>query len=103
MNILRLVTSVAGGSKPGRNFNHHIAPESKTDFFDTIKAVARKKIETYKAQDEEEKGTEQVLKMSDSMLKDIGLTQSDRDSLKAGLTTLEELNTQRKTYYNPLR
>ena len=49
MNILRLLTSVAGGSKPDRDFNHHIAPESEIDFFDTIKAVARKKIETYKA------------------------------------------------------
>jgi len=103
MNILRLLTSVAGGSKPDRDFNHHIAPESEIDFFDTIKAVARKKIETYKAQAREEKGTEQVLQMSDSMLKDIGLTQSDRDSLKAGLTSLKELNAQRKTYYNPFR
>ena len=103
MNILRLLTSVAGGSKPGRDFNHHIAPESKIDFFDTIKVVARKKIETYKAQAREVKGTKQVLEMSDSMLKDIGLTQSDRDSLKAGLTSLEELNAQRDTHYNPLR
>ena len=103
MNIFRLVTSIAGGSKSGSNLNHQMAPELKAGFSDMIKAVARKRIEAHKAQAWAEKGTKQVLEMDDCMLKDIGLTQSDRNSLKAGLTSLEELNAQRKTYYNPFK
>lgn len=102
MNILKLVTSAVGSTKPGHNFNHLLAPESGAGFFERIKAVTRIKLEQYKSQVREENETQQVLHMSDSMLKDIGMTQGDRDSLKCGLTSLEELNARREAYYGQL-
>ena len=36
--------------------------------------------------------------MNDGMLEDIGLTHTDQSSLKAGLTSLVELNTRREAY-----
>ena len=100
MNIFRVVASAVGSTKSGYNFNHHVASDSEAGFFEIIKAAARARVERYKAQVQEQDGTEQVLQMSDSMLKDIGLAQSDRNSLKAGLTSLEELNARREAYYN---
>jgi uncharacterized protein YjiS (DUF1127 family) len=99
MNILNLVASSDGGEKSGSSFNHHLAHGLEAGFIDKIKATLKNTIEGYKAQSLEERGIEQVLQMSDSMLKDIGLTHSDRISLKAGLTSLEELNAQRENYY----
>ena len=102
MNIFRVVASTVGSTKSGYNLNHHVASESEAGFFEIIKAAAKARIERYKAQVQEQNGTEQVLQMSDSMLKDIGLAQLDRDSLKAGLTSLKELNDQRETYYSQI-
>ena len=102
MNILKLVSSTAGSTKTDHNFDRQPAPESATGFFEIIKHIAKNKIEEYKSRVREETDTHQVLQMSDSMLKDIGLTQSDRASLKSRLTSLEELNTRRKTYYAQL-
>ena len=97
MNIFRVVASAVGSTNLEHNFKHHLASDSEAGFFHIFKAAAKARIERYKTQAEEQKGTAQVLQMSDRMLKDIGLTQSDRDSLIAGLTSLEELNAQRET------
>ena len=97
MNIFRVVASAVGSTNSEHKFNHHLASDPEARFFDIFKAAAKSRIERYKAQVQEQKGTVQVLQMSDSMLKDIGLTQSDRYSLKAGLTSLAELNAQRET------
>jgi len=97
MNIFRVVASAVGSTNSEPKFNYHLASDSDAGFIKIFKAAAKTRIERYKAQVQEQKGTVQVLQMSDSMLKDIGLTQSDRDSLKAGLTSLEELNAQRET------
>ena len=97
MNIFRVVASAVGSSNSEHKFNHHLASDPEAGFFEIFKAAAQTRIERYKAQVQEQKGAVQVLQMSDSMLKDIGLTQSDRNSLKAGLTSLEELNAQRET------
>jgi uncharacterized protein YjiS (DUF1127 family) len=100
MNILKSVASSVGSGKSGNSFNHQLAHGFEAGFIDKIKANIKNKIEGYKAQSREEQGIEQVLQMSDSMLKDIGLTHTDRASLRAGLTSLEELNAQRETYYS---
>ena len=97
MNIFRVVASAVGSTISEHKFNHHLASDSEASFFEIFKAAAKIRIERYKARVQEQKGTVQVLQMSNSMLQDIGLTQSDRDSLKAGLTSLEELNAQRET------
>jgi uncharacterized protein YjiS (DUF1127 family) len=99
MNILKLIGSSAGCGKFGNSFNHHFAYGFEAEIIDKFKTTVKNKIEGYKAQSLEERGIEQVLQMSDSMLKDIGLTHSNRTSLKAGLTSLEELNAQRENYY----
>ena len=96
MNILRLTVASVGGAKNGHSFDYNLAQDSEAGVFGKIKAAIVNKIEGYKAQAREEQGTEQVLLLSDSMLKDIGLTQTDRYSLKAGLTSLEVLNARRE-------
>ena len=98
MKILRLAASSAGSTETGHSLRHHPVSKPGNGIFDTIKNSARNKIEEYKAQAREEKAAEQVLQMDTSMLKDIGLSHSDRDSLKAGLTSLKELNSQRDAY-----
>lgn len=99
MNISKLVTSTVDSTKPGHNFDHQLAFESGAGFFEIIKTAYKNKIEEYKSQIREHRDIAQVLQMSDSMLQDIGLTQADRDGLESGLISLEELNTQRETYY----
>ena len=98
MNILRLVASSVGSARSSHNFGRDRALGSEAGIFDMIKAAAKKKFEGYKAQALEEKGTGQVLQMSESMLMDIGLSSADRDSLQAGLTSLEKLNAERETH-----
>lgn len=98
MNILKLATVPIGDAKTSRHFDHQPVQKTKAGFVDKLISVARDKIDTYKAQAREERGREQVLQMSDSMLGDIGLTPTDRSSLEAGVTSLEELNTRRESY-----
>ncbi len=98
MNILRLAVASIGGSKNGHSFDYNLAQDSEAGFFGKIKAVIINKIEAYKAQAREERGAEQVLQMSDSMLKDIGLTQTDRHGLETGLVSLVDLNARREAY-----
>jgi len=96
MNISRLAVASIGGAKNGHSFDYNLAHDPEAGFFGKIKAAMVNKIEAYKAQAREERGAAQVLQMSDSMLNDIGLTQTDRYSLKAGLTSLEVLNARRE-------
>ena len=96
MNILSLVGVSIGSAKSRDNFNRHLIQGPEAGFIDRIKAAAKNKIEGYIAQARRERGTEQVLQMSDSELKDIGLTKTDRYSLKSGLTSLAELNARRE-------
>lgn len=98
MNNLRLAAASTGDTKSGHNFSHDFVQESETGFIDKIKAAVKNKIEGYKAQARRERETKQVLQMSDSMLKDIGLTHMDRNSLNSGLISLVELNTRREAY-----
>jgi uncharacterized protein YjiS (DUF1127 family) len=96
MNNLKLAAASIGDEKICDRFDLHLVQGPETGLIDKIKAVVKLRIETYKTQAREERGTEQVLQMSDGMLQDIGLTVTDRSSLKAGLTSLEELNTRRE-------
>ncbi len=98
MNILRLAAASTGGVKTSHNFSHNIVQGSEAGFIDKFKAAARDKIEGYKDQARRERETKQVLQMSDSMLKDIGLTHTDRNSLNSGLISLVELNARREAY-----
>ncbi len=98
MNILKLALAPIGDAKTSNHFDHHLVQKNGAGFVDKIISVAKDKIETYKARAREERGAEQVLQMSDGMLKDIGMTHTDRSSLEAGLISLEELNTRREAY-----
>jgi uncharacterized protein YjiS (DUF1127 family) len=98
MNNLKLAAASIGDEKISDRFELHLVQGPEAGYIDKIKAVVKLKIETYKAQAREERGREQVLQMNDSMLGDIGLTHTDRASLKAGLTSLEELNARREAY-----
>ncbi len=98
MNILNLAEVSIGSAKSRDNFNRHLIQGPEAGFIDRIKAAAKNKIEGYKAQAQRERDTEQVLQMSNSELKDIGLTNTDRDSLESGLTSLAELNARREAY-----
>ncbi len=98
MKNLRLAAASSGDTKIGHSFDHHLVQEPRAGFIVKIKAAAKKRIEAYKAQARRERETEQVLQMSDSMLKDIGLTYSDHHGLKSGLISLEELNDRREAY-----
>ncbi len=96
MNNLKLAAASIGDERVSDRFDLHLVQGTEAGLIDKIKAVVKLRIESYKAQAREEQGTEQVLQMSDSMLQDIGLNLTDRSSLKAGLTSLEELNTRRE-------
>ncbi len=98
MNILSLAGVIIGSAKSNDNFNRHLIQGPEAGFIDRIKAAAKNKIEGYKAQAQRERDTKQVLQMSDSELKDIGLTNTDRDGLESGLTSLAELNARREAY-----
>ncbi len=98
MNILRLAPASIGDVKTGHNIDHHLAQGSEAGIIDKIIIAAKSKIEEYKAQARNERDTEQVLLMDDSMLKDIGLSPTDNDSLKSGLISLGDLNARRETY-----
>ena len=98
MNNLSLAGVIIGSAKSSDNFNRHLIQGPEAGFIDRIKAAAKNKIEEYKAQAQRERDTEQVLQMSDSELKDIGLTNTDRDGLESELTSLAELNARREAY-----
>lgn len=98
MNILKLVASSAGSAETSHSLGHRPVIESKAGIFDSIKRFVSGTIDEYKARAKTRKDTEHVLQMDNDMLKDIGLTHSDRDSLEAGLTSLKELNTQREAH-----
>ena len=98
MNILRLVASSVGNAEARHGLSRYQALEAKADIFDSVKKIVRNSIEGYKAQARADKDTEHVLQMDAQMLKDIGLTHSDRNSLGAGQISLKELNTRRETH-----
>jgi uncharacterized protein YjiS (DUF1127 family) len=100
MNILKLVASSAGSAETSHSLGHLPAIESKADIFDSVKKFVRTRIEGYKARAKTRKDTEHVLQMDNDMLKDIGMTHSDRDSLEAGLTSLKELNTRSEAHFS---
>lgn len=97
MNVLRLAASMSG-AKTSHSFSHHLVQKSEVGLFDKIKTAARTRIEVYKSQAREKQDLEQVLLMSDSMLKDIGLTHIDRDNLRSGQSSLADLNALREAY-----
>lgn len=94
MNSFRLATSSAGSTEN----SHRRVIDSMANFYDSVKKIISARVEGYKAEAKARKDTNHVLQMDDEMLKDIGLTHSDRDSLQAGLTSLTELNKQREIY-----
>ena len=98
MNILNFATASTGDAKTGHSLNRHLDSGPETGFIDRIKSGVKNKIEAYKAQARGARDTRLVLQMSDTELKDIGLTSTDRDSLELGLTSLSILNTRRETY-----
>jgi uncharacterized protein YjiS (DUF1127 family) len=98
MKNLRLVTECAGAENPGNGFDHKLVVETGAGFIDRITAVVKNRIEAYKAEARRERETGQVMQMSDSMLKDIGLTLSDQTDLESGLTSLGVLNVRRENY-----
>ena len=98
MKNLRLAAASTGDTRIGHSFDHHLVQGSGAGFIAKIKAAAKNRIEAYKAQARSERETEQVLQMSDSMLKDIGLTYADHQGLKSGLISLEDLNVRREAY-----
>jgi uncharacterized protein YjiS (DUF1127 family) len=98
MKILRLAAASSGDTKTGHSFNHHLLQRPEAGFIAKIIVAVKNKIEAYKAEARRERETEQVLQMSDSMLRDIGLTHTDRQDLETGLTSLVDLNARRETY-----
>lgn len=98
MKILRLAAASSGDTKTGYSFRHHLLQGTEAGFIARIIVAAKDKIEAYKAEARRERETEQVLQMSDSMLKDIGLTQADRQGLATGLVSLVDLNARREAY-----
>ena len=96
MNILNLAEVSIGSAKSRDNFNRHLIQGPEAGFIDRIKAAAKNKIDGFKAQAQRERDLEKVLQISDHELKDIGITNSDRDSLESGLTSLAELNARRE-------
>jgi uncharacterized protein YjiS (DUF1127 family) len=100
MNIAKLVASTVGGAKPDHNFSHHSAHESEAGIFEKFKAYAKNNYDQYNADVREKRAVEAVLKMSDDMLRDIGLYHSDQDSLGAGQTSLEKLSAEREANRN---
>ena len=87
------LTQVSGGVL---SFSHHFVQGSEASLIDKIKATVKNKIEGYKAQTRREREAEQVMQMSNSMLKDLGLTSGDLDSLKSGLISFADLNARRE-------
>ena len=98
MKNLRLAAASTGDTRIGHSFDHRLVQGSGAGFIAKIKAAAKNRIEAYKAEARRERETEQVLQMSDSMLKDIGLTYADHHDLKSGLISLEDLNLRREAY-----
>ena len=100
MRNLKLVVATIGGFKTDHTLSAHFLPGSEGSLIDKVKIITKNKIEQYKAEARHERETKQVLQMSDSMLKDIGLNPADLDRLRAGQTSLKELNDRRESYRN---
>ena len=96
MNILKLAAASTGGAETGHSISHEYIQGSEAGFVYKFKAGIKNMIEAYKAQARTERETKQVLEMSASMLKDIGLTHMDRNSLKSGFISLVDLNARRE-------
>ncbi len=65
-----------------------------------IKASFKQYIEDSRARAQDRHGTEQVLQMSDHLLKDIGLTPADLHGLRSGQITLKKLSARRESNRN---
>ena len=90
------------GSSQARVVDHiergrHIRSKSIADLFGKISSAVSTFIEHAKARAENRKAVEQLLRMNDHMLRDIGLNYNDVKSLDSGLISLDDLAERRQS------
>jgi uncharacterized protein YjiS (DUF1127 family) len=79
-------------------YGHEIRAKSVLGVLAKIKNAVRQFVNDSRAAARARRNNEEVLQLSENILKDIGLTFVDTQDLKSGQTTLEALNARRDQY-----